>query len=69
MMNEKDIFREPLLLNDGIYYKDTNLNTTQIIQNFYKTDPFPNYKKKDNKSSILVTGDKNFVAKKIKAYY
>ena len=60
-------FKENLILDDnGIYQKETKAEVTKLIEKFYKTKPFPNYKKDENKSSILKVGDSNFVAKKIK---
>lgn len=38
---------------------DTNDPIAAKIKNFYRNDPFPNYKKKDNMTSILELGDKN----------
>ncbi len=60
-------FKKNLILDDdGIYQKETKAEVTKLIEKFYKTKPFPNYKKDENKSSILKVGDSNFVAKKIK---
>ncbi len=60
-------FKENLTLDEnGIYRKETKADVTKLIEKFYKTKPFPNYKKNENKSSILKVGDSNFVAKKIK---
>tara|TARA_B100000989_G_C19533140_1_gene471592 strand:- start:17308 stop:18204 length:897 start_codon:yes stop_codon:yes gene_type:complete len=62
-----DYFKEKLISdNNGIYQKETKNEVTQLIEKFYKTKPFPNYKKDENKSSILKVGDNNFVAKSIK---
>ncbi len=61
--------KKNLNLINGVYQKNSSLETTKIIENFYKTKPFPNYKKKDNKNSILNTGDKNYIAKKIKNHF
>lgn len=60
------ILKNKLDFIDGIYVKETEIQTTKIIQKFYQNDPFPNYKNNDNKNSILNIGDKNYVAKKIK---
>ena len=66
-MNELNkILKKKLDFIDGIYVKETEIQTTKIIQKFYKNDPFPNYKNNENKNSILNIGDKNYVARKIK---
>ena len=60
-------FKENLIIDEnGIYQKETKAEATKLIEKFYKTKPFPNYKKDENKSTILKVGDSNFVAKKIK---
>ena len=60
-------FKENVIIDEnGIYQKETKAEATKLIEKFYKTEPFPNYKKDENKSSILKTGDSNLVAKKIK---
>ena len=66
MIKNSNIFKNKLNIVDGIFVKETKIETTKIIQKFYQNDPFPNYKKNENKNSILNVGDKNFVAKKIK---
>ena len=66
-MNElSKILKNKLDFIDGIYVKETEIQTTKIIQKFYQSDPFPNYKNNENKNSILNIGDKNYVARKIK---
>lgn len=60
-------FKENLIIDEnGIYQKETKAEATKLIEKFYKTKHFPNYKKDENKSTILKVGDSNFVAKKIK---
>ena len=39
-------FKENLTLDEnGIYRKETKADVTKLIEKFYKTKPFPNYKK------------------------
>ena len=44
---------------DDIICFDTNDPVASKVKNFYENDPFPNYKTRDNISSILELGDKN----------
>jgi len=44
---------------DDIICFDSNDPIAAEVKNFYRNDPFPNYKKKDNIISILELGDKN----------
>jgi 2-polyprenyl-3-methyl-5-hydroxy-6-metoxy-1,4-benzoquinol methylase len=60
-------FKKDLKLDkNGIYQNETESKVTKLIEKFYETKPFPNYKKNDNKSTILKAGDINFIAKRIK---
>ncbi len=52
---------------DIISFKITD-NETQKVTDFYKASPFPNYKKDDNKQTILEKGDKNLLAKQFKKF-
>ena len=52
----------------GIYTNNIEDNTTKNVVNFYNIKPFPNYRKEDNKASILSKGNKNYLAKKFKEY-
>ena len=63
------IFKKNFKLEDGII-KFKNFNeTTKKIQEFYKNEPFPNYRDDDTKQTILNIGDNNFVAKQIKKFF
>ena len=54
-------------LNGILSFEIRNKETTKIT-NFYKETPFPNYKKEDNKQSILEKGNKNFLASQSKRF-
>jgi SAM-dependent methyltransferase len=63
------IFKKDFKLEDGIIkFKNFN-DTTKKIQEFYKNDPFPNYREDDTKQTILNIGDNNLVAKQIKNFF
>lgn len=51
--------------NIHIILKDKKKNFL-TIQDFYHKNPFPNYKKNDDKMSILSLGNKNLLAKNLK---
>jgi ubiquinone/menaquinone biosynthesis C-methylase UbiE len=54
------MFKQKLFTKvEDIICFDTNDPIAAKIKNFYRNDPFPNYKKKDNMTSILELGDKN----------
>ena len=42
--------------------------TTKQVSDFYKVNPFPNYKSDDNKATILEKGNKNFLASQFKKF-
>ena len=42
--------------------------TTKQVTDFYKVNPFPNYKSNDNKATILEKGNKNFLASQFKKF-
>ena len=54
--------------NDGI--NDFNIKdpVTSKVKEFYQEDPFPNYKIDDNKHSILLLGDNNWLMKELKKF-
>ena len=49
---------------DHIYSNMIGDSTTKNVVDFYNIKPFPNYRKEDNKASILNKGNKNYLAKK-----
>ena len=53
---------------DLIYSNRILDEETQKIINFYEVSPFPNYKKNDNRKSILKKGKKNFLTSKFKNF-
>ena len=42
--------------------------TTKQVSDFYKANPFPNYKSDDNKATILEKGNKNPLASQVKKF-
>ena len=55
-------------VNNEILCFETFDKTTEKVKKFYHTKPFPNYRKNDDKFSILNRGNKNFIAKKFKDF-
>ena len=53
---------------DGIFKFEINDNETKKVTNFYKESPFPNYKSNDDKSTILVKGNNNYLTSKFKNF-
>ena len=53
---------------DLIYSNRILDEETQKVINFYEVSPFPNYKKNDNRKSILKKGKKNFLTSKFKNF-
>ena len=47
---------------------EINDKDTKKVTNFYKHNPFPNYKLDDNKSTILEKGDKNYLSSQFKKF-
>jgi len=60
--------KKKLIFDKGIYKNIITDRKTKKVADFYKFTPFPNYKKKDNKQTILEKGDKNFLASKFKNF-
>ncbi len=60
--------KKKLIFDKGIYKNIITDRKTKKVADFYKFAPFPNYKKKDNKQTILEKGDKNFLASKFKNF-
>ncbi len=59
--------KEPKLFNGILSFNIENDETKKVV-NFYKKTPFPNYKESDNRQSILIKGDKNFLASQFKSF-
>lgn len=53
---------------DHIYSNVIEDDTTKNVVDFYNIKPFPNYRREDNKASILNKGNKNYLAKKFKKF-
>ena len=53
---------------DDIYSNIIEDNITKNVVDFYNVKPFPNYRREDNKASILKKGNKNYLAKKFKEF-
>ncbi len=62
-------FLKKKLLKENLIYKTSinNLNTKKVT-NFYKQNPFPNYKLNDNKFTIIDKGDKNYLTSNFKNF-
>ena len=58
---------EPKII-DSIYVFNFTDITAAKVKGFYKDDPFPNYELSDDKSSILLKGDKNIYTKNLKKF-
>ena len=55
-------------LNDGITDFNIEDPVTSKVKDFYKDDPFPNYKIDDNKHTIVRSGDNNWLMKELKKF-
>jgi len=53
---------------DGILSFEIKDIETNKVTNFYKETPFPNYKEKDDRQTILEKGNKNFLANQFKKF-
>jgi SAM-dependent methyltransferase len=64
----KKIFKKKFTINDNIVKFSTDDQSAKKIVNFYTESPFPNYKKNEDKSSIIYKGEKNFLTKEFKKF-
>jgi len=64
---EKFLKRKPIK-TDGIFSFEIKDLKTKKVTEFYKVRPFPSYKEKDNKQTILNKGNKNFLAYQSKKF-
>ena len=55
-------------LNNGITDFNIEDPVTSKVKDFYKDDPFPNYKIDDNKHTIVRSGDSNRLMKELKKF-
>jgi len=60
--------KKKLSKKDGIYNLKIHDSETKKVTNFYKENPFPNYKSNDDKSTILEKGNKNYLTSKFKNF-
>jgi 2-polyprenyl-3-methyl-5-hydroxy-6-metoxy-1,4-benzoquinol methylase len=57
------------LVKQGIIYrKPLNDDSVEKVADFYKQNPFPNYKNDDNKNSISKKGNKNYLSSNFKNF-
>lgn len=63
-----NFLKKKFIFENGIISFKIEDPETQKVTNFYKSNPFPNYKSSDDKNSILQKGDKNILAKQFKSY-
>ena len=63
-----DVLKKKIEVKNNIYCFNISDQTTKSVTDFYKDNPFPNYKNEDNKASILNSGDKNYLAKIFKNF-
>ena len=64
----KKIFKKKFTINDNIVRFSIDDQSAKKIVNFYTESPFPNYKKNEDKSSIIYKGEKNFLTKEFKKF-
>jgi len=60
--------KKKTLNKDGIYIFNIDNTETNKVTNFYKESPFPNYASNDDKHSILIKGNKNYLSSKFKNF-
>ena len=63
-----EFLKKKFKIKENIISFEINDQVTKKITEFYKDNPFPNYKDDDDKASILKKGDKNFLASQFKKF-
>ena len=63
-----DFIKKDFEKKNGIFSFSITDDETKKVTDFYKITPFPNYKKDDNKQTILEKGDRNLLARKFKKF-
>ena len=63
-----DFLKKQAKVEDEIFTFQISDKTTKSVTDFYREKPFPHYNKKDNKASLLHSGDSNFLAKIFKQF-
>ena len=67
-MTYKQYLKKDLKEIEGIDQFELNDQVAKKISNFYKSNPFPNYKTNDDKISINQKGNNNFLARQFKKF-
>ena len=62
------MFKKKLTNEAGVYKHSVNNSDTKKVKDFYKSNPFPNYKNNDDKYSILTKGKNNYLANNFKNF-
>ena len=52
-----NLFKKNYKIENGIIKFENFNETTKQVQEFYKNDPFPNYRENDTKQTILNIGE------------
>ena len=60
--------KKKFILKNNLISFDINDDVTKKVTDFYKDSPFPNYKRDDNKITILEKGNKNILAAQFKKF-
>ena len=63
-----NFFKKKFKDENGIFTFEVKDEKTKKVTEFYDEKPFPNYKDEDNKHTILIKGDKNFLANQFKRF-
>ena len=63
-----EFLKKQFIVKNDIISFDIKDSSTKKVIDFYKETPFPNYKKNDNRSSILKKGDNNILASQFKKF-
>jgi len=63
-----EYLKKKLTLKENIFTFEIKDQVTKKVTNFYKDSPFPNYKTKDNKGTILSKGDRNILTSQFKKF-
>jgi len=63
-----DIFKKKFITKENFIQFNIDDKTVEKVINFYSKSPFPNYEKKDDKSSINFKGDKNYLSREFKKF-
>ena len=64
----KSFLKKEFINQDGILTFPIKDVETKKVTEFYNEKPFPNYKDDDNKHTISIKGDKNFLANQFKKF-